>query len=148
VTPEQILEAADTVLLIDWPTPDVPDTLIQAGYEVIVKGGPGPEAYNAWEGRDGGVVVRHAGRPPARAELVYAHRPVDELSGIVGLATSLGALAVWHQSGRGSDGTPEPKGCWLPEDEARRARHEVESAGLAFVCELYIADVVRQRAGE
>jgi hypothetical protein len=41
---EQILGAARTVVVVDWPSRDVPDTLARAGYTVLVKGGPGPAA--------------------------------------------------------------------------------------------------------
>jgi hypothetical protein len=53
---------------------------------------------------------------------------------------------VWHQSGLAGDGSKDPRGCWLPEAEARAARDIVESAGLAYLPDPYIADEVRRLA--
>src|SRR5260221_11630474 len=111
MTPEELLLGARTILLIDWPTRDVPDTLARAAYTVVASEGPGPEDYNAYELKDGVVVTRHVGRPPEHAEIVYAHRPTEELPSIVELAQQLGAGAVWCEMG-----SPE-------------ARQIVESAG-------------------
>ena len=141
---EQILETADSVLLVDWPTRDVPETLARAGFTVVVKGGPEPDQYLAQEVDDGEIVARHVGRPPEHVDLVYSYRPIDELSGIVALARTMGAIAVWRQSGLASSGVEDPRGCWLPEYESREARRIVESAGLAYFEEPYIADAVRQ----
>jgi predicted CoA-binding protein len=90
----------------------VPDTLAGAGYAVFVKNGPGPEDFNP--------------APPEHIDLVYCHRPLEELPGIVAQAKELGAQAVWCQS---------------PSPEARRL---VESAGLRYFGEEYIADAVRR----
>jgi hypothetical protein len=38
---DQILRAADSIVVVDWPSRNVPDTLSRAGYDVSVKGGPG-----------------------------------------------------------------------------------------------------------
>ena len=141
---DQILEAAETVLVIDWPTTDVPETFARAGFSVFVKGGPGPDTYAAYELPDGDQVGAKAGGLPAHADLVYAHRPIEELPGIVALALEVGAKAVWIQSGLASDGTRDPKGCWMPIDRSREARRVVEAAGLAYVERPYVADAIRQ----
>jgi predicted CoA-binding protein len=145
VRAEEILEAARSVVVVDWPSRDVPDTLARAGYEVHVHGGPGPEDWSAhrWDG--GEVVVERTGRPPERADLVYSHRPLDELGGIVETAQRLGAVAVWVQSGRSPDGRRDPAGCWLAETESGWARALVEAAGLAYVDDRYLPDEVRRR---
>jgi hypothetical protein len=36
----QILRETGSVLVVDWPSKDVPETLTRAGYTVLVKGGP------------------------------------------------------------------------------------------------------------
>jgi predicted CoA-binding protein len=141
---ERILRATKSVLVIDWPTRDVPEALAGAGYEVAVKGGPGPEDYSSYELRDRKVVVTSAGRPPEYAELVYSHRPLDELSSIVAMARELRAKAVWYQSGVAPTGADHPKGCWLPKDKSMQARKLVEAADLAYIDAVYIADVVRR----
>jgi predicted CoA-binding protein len=141
---EQMLKAAASILLIDWPSPDVPDALTRAGYTVYVKGGPGDSDYSLREVREGKFVVRHIGRAPRRVDLVYCHRPLEELPAIIAVANELGARAVWYQSGRVRGGAVDPTGCWLPEETSRYARDLVESAGLRFVGDAYITDSVRQ----
>jgi predicted CoA-binding protein len=139
----QILDNADSVVVVDWPSRDVPDSLTRAGLAVVVKGGPGLDDYAAYELSHGEVVVRGVGRRPEHADIVYSHRPIGELPGIVALAQQLGAKTVWRQSGLAGNGAKDPKGCWVPEDESREARKIVESAGLAYVDDTYIADAVR-----
>ena len=126
--PEDVLRATKMILVVDWPSHDVPDTLVQAGYDVVVRGGPAPDDYTTYVVDDGGVTERRTGRPPERADLVYSYRPVDELPDIVEQARQLGAHAVWVQ---------------LPPAESQRARVIVETAGLAFVDGPYLPDAVR-----
>ncbi len=140
---DQILRAADSILLVDWPSKDVPETLSRAGYAVFVKGGPEPTDYSAYDVRGDEVVNRPLGRPPAHADLVYSYRPVSELPAIVALAREVGAAAVWHQSGQAAAGEDDPRGCWMPGDASQQARAIVESAGLTYVEAPYIADAVR-----
>jgi hypothetical protein len=142
---ERILNGAGSVLLVDWPSRDVLDTLAGAGYAVFVKGGPEPDNYSVYERRDGRVEARKIGRQPAHADVVYVHRPLGELPGIVALATTIGADAVWYQSGLASDGTKDPAGCWVPGDASRDARGIVESAGMHYIDDIYIVDAVRQQ---
>src|SRR2546430_1619000 len=121
----RILEAAGSVLVVDWPSRDVPDTLARAGYAVCVKGGPEPDNYSVYKGHEGKAEERR----PDRVDLVYVHRPVAELPGIVATAKALGASAVWYQSGIGPDGAKDPTGCSLPAETSRQAREIVERAG-------------------
>jgi predicted CoA-binding protein len=141
---EEFLATVESVLVVDWPSRDVTDSLVRAGRSVIVKGGPEPDNYAAYEVVAGRFVSRPLGHPPEHVDLVYAHRPLGELPAIVELACGLGARAVWLQSGRSDDGDRDPKGCWLPPDEADRARSLVEAAGLAFFASPYIGDAVRR----
>jgi predicted CoA-binding protein len=130
-TAAEILDQTKSVVLIDWPSRDVPDTLARAGYAVISKDGPGVDGYNAYvlSGRD--VVVRKTGTEPDHADLVYMHRPFDELPEILEVARRLGARAIWSQAG------PDAPG-------ADRARRMVESAGLTYVDAPRITDSVLQ----
>ncbi|WP_020576723.1 CoA-binding protein [Actinopolymorpha alba] len=144
--PDPILEAATSVVVHDWPTRDVPETLTRAGYAVTVYGGPEPDDIFVSELRDGEVTITRTGQPPERADLVYVFRPLAELPGIVAAAKELGATTIWRQSGLLSSGESDPRGCWTPEEESREARRIVESAGLTYVEDPYIADAVRQRA--
>ena len=140
----RMLAAARSVLLVDWPSSAIPDTLTKAGYTVFAKAGPEPDNFSVRELRDGEIEVRRLGGRPERVDLVYVHRPLAELPGIVAMATALGATAVWYQSGLAGDGTKDPTGCWLPPDAAREARGIVESAGLRYVDDVYLADAVRR----
>jgi predicted CoA-binding protein len=144
VTPEQVLTSADSILVIDWPSRDVPETLARAGYTVLVKGGPEPDNFSAWQLRDAEVVVAKLGRGPSRVDIVYAHRPVAELPGIAAMARRFAATTVWCQSGRSPSGASDPTGVWLPDEEASQARAIVEQAGLRYVNAPYIADLARE----
>lgn len=141
----QVLARTGSVLLVDWPSREVPTTLVTAGYMVFVKGGPDADAYSAWELQDGEVVIRQMGRPPDHADLVYAHRSLGESPGIVALAQQVGATAVWSQSGLSGVASRDPGGCWVEEEASRMAREIVESAGLTYVDSVYIADAVLDR---
>jgi predicted CoA-binding protein len=140
----QILAVVRAVLLVDYPSRDVPDSLVRAGFGVVVQGGPGPQDYRAQELKDGEVVAAAAGPVPDHVDLVYAYRPVGELAGIVTLALSIGARFVWIQSGVNGDGSPESTGCWMPESESEAAREIVEATGLSYLDHPYIGAVVRR----
>jgi predicted CoA-binding protein len=141
----RILQNAAAVLVVDWPSREVPEALVRAGRTVIVKGGPGPADYNAWEIQDGQIVTRRLGTAPEHADLVYAHRPFSELPSIIRLAQDLGATAVWRQSGLTADGATSPRGCWVPAAESQQGRDLAAAAGLGYVDNVYIADVVSHR---
>ena len=143
----RVLAETRSVLVIDWPSRDVPAPLAFAGFTVFVKGGPGPADYAAWELDGGGPVSRLLGREPDRVDLVYAHRPFGELPGLVTLARRLSARAFWWQTGLTSSGGKDPSGCWVPPEQSRQARELAAAAGLAYVDDIYIADAVRARAG-
>jgi hypothetical protein len=143
--PQSILNGARSILLVDWPTRDVPNSLALAGMDVAVHGGPGPEDWFSYDVVDGEVVERRVGVPPERADVVYTYRPLDELPGIVEQAVAVGARTVWVHSGATADGERYPVGCWLSDDNAASARATVEAAGLVYVDQPYIADVARQR---
>lgn len=142
--PKTLLAAVRAILVIDWPSRDVPDSLVVAGFEVVVKGGPGPEDYFAHENSGGNMVSRRTGRPPDHADLVYSYRPLGELPGIIESAKSLGAKAIWTQSGLAAPGVNDPKGCWLSEPDRSVAGSLIRPAGLMHIFEPYIADVARQ----
>ena len=141
----RVLAQTRSVLVIDWPSRDVPVSLAFAGFAVFVKGGPGPGDYAAWELDSGEPVSRPLGREPGRVDLVYCHRPLDELPGIIALAGRLGARALWWQTGVTSDGGKDSAGCWVPPEESRQARELADAAGLAYVDDVYLADAARTR---
>lgn len=142
----KLLGGAKTVLLIDWPSRDVPDTLARGGFTVISS--DGPDEYNAYELEGNEVRVRAVGGPPERADLVYTHRPIDEVPDIISAAKAAGAKAVWIQSGLDKSGAKHPRGCWFSDAESTKAREIVERAGLVYIESPYIADAVRGRAAK
>src|SRR5215471_1729901 len=142
----RILAETRSVLVIDWPSRDVPVSLAFAGYTVFAKGGPGPADYAVWGLDSGEPVSRPLGREPDRVDLVYCHRPFGELPGIVALAGRLGARAFWWQTGL-TGGGKDPAGCWVPPEESRQARELAAAAGLRYIDDVYIADAVRARGG-
>lgn len=139
------LRGVTSVVVVDWPTKDVPDSLARAGLEVAVHGGPRPEDWSVQGlGPDGSTVVgRATGAPPDHADVVYTHRPIDELPDIVALAGRVGARTVWVHSARTPDGSRDDTSCWLSDDDRARARAVVEGAGLTYVDEPYIGDAAR-----
>jgi hypothetical protein len=60
------------------------------------------------------------------------------------MARDMGAWALWYQSGLISDGGKDARGCWLSEDDSQRARTLVERAGLLYLDDRYIVDVVNE----
>jgi predicted CoA-binding protein len=138
-----LLRATKIVLLVDWPSRDVPDTLARGGFTVVSN--DGPDEYNAYEVVGDEVRFRDVGQLPQRADLVYTHRPIDELPEIVETARGIGAKTVWVQSGRSETGAKDPRGCWMPEQESAKARKIVEDAGLSYIESPYIAEAVRAR---
>ncbi len=139
----KLFAGTKTVLLIDWPSRDVPDTLARGGFTVVSN--DGPDEYNAYEVEGGEVRVRDVGQLPERADLVYTHRPIDELPEIVDTAKSVGAKAVWIQSGLDKGGAKDPRGVWFPTAQSDKARKIVEGAGITYIDAPYIADAVRGR---
>jgi predicted CoA-binding protein len=125
VNASDILRSAKTVLLVDYPSREVPDTLARAGHAVFAHGGPGPRDYLAYDVEGERIKERWIGQPPRHADLVYVYRPVEELPAIVRDARRVGATAVWCETG--SDG----------------ARQIVEGAGLVYVDEPSIVNVAR-----
>ena len=141
----EVLRSCGTVVLVDWPSRDVPETLVRAGCAVHVKGGPGPEDFSAWELQDGAVAVRRTGRAPDQIDVLFVHRPVEELAALVQFARDRGARVLWYQSGLAPDGSADPRGCWLPAERSALVRAQVEAAGMAYVDDRFILDAVGDR---
>ena len=142
----EILREAKSVVVVDWPSKDVPDSLALAGLEVSVHGGPEPDNWSVQEvGADGEVVGRYTGKAPVAAEIVYSHRPLEELGEILALASQVGAKAVWLQSGNDAEGKPDVRGTWFSDEDRAMARAAVEGAGFTYVDAPYIGDAARAR---
>jgi len=140
----EVLKSVHTILVMDFPSPDVPYALALAGFEVVVQGGPGPEDYSVYEVVDGKVETRHTGHAPQKADLVYAYRPLTEIRQILATAKALQAKTIWTQSGLRRAGIRDPKGCWLASGDLVVARSMIHSAGFTHITEPYIADLARE----
>ncbi|HTJ77273.1 MAG TPA: VOC family protein [Acidimicrobiales bacterium] len=140
-----VLAAVETVLVVDWPSRDVPETLVRGGFGVVVRGGPGPQDWSVWELEGDTVVTRPLAVRSIAVDVVYSFRPLGELPGIIETARALGARAVWTQSGlRDGGGERDPEGCWLADEDLTAARQMVEAAGLVHVHQPYIGAAVRR----
>ena len=143
----ELLQGASRIVVVDWPSKDVPDSLARAGLEVSVHGGPEPDNWSIQEvGADGEVVGRGTGEPPTQADIVYSYRPIAELPEILEMADRVAAKTVWLQSGKDPEGKPDVRGTWFSAEDRSAARAAVEAAGFNYVDEPYIGDVARGRA--
>ena len=131
------------MLVIDWPSRDVPESLARAGLSVTVRNGPGPNDFAAYELSGGEIIVRAAKSPPSRVDLVYVFRPPGELPGVIARARELGAKAIWIQSGYSAENLREPTGCWMSDSLTCEVRGQIEAAGLICVTQPYIGTVAR-----
>src|SRR3954451_14480530 len=89
----RLLAGTKTVVLVDWPSREVPDTLARRGFTVIAN--EGPETYTGYEADGNEVRTRAVGGLPLSAVLVNAYRPIDELPAIVETKAAVGATTVW-----------------------------------------------------
>jgi predicted CoA-binding protein len=144
--PHLVLTHASVVALVDWPSTDVPRTLVRAGFGVYsLNRLRNTAAAFAWypardqvpEGEDvtvfepseegDGYLVCHPAVSPEMVDILNVYRPAGELPGLARLAVGLGAKALWLQPGSTS---PEAK--------------EIAAAGgLAFIEDVDIAEAVR-----
>ena len=130
MTNDELLRDATCVYVIDWPSRDIPDTLARAGIDTLVHGGPRPDHVDRFAvGDDGEITITKVGQPPAQADFVFSHRPLDEIAGNIDAAKEVGAKAIWSTSG-----SPEAKAA-------------VEAAGLVFIDGPDLADEVRRVRG-
>jgi hypothetical protein len=129
----RFLGEARSVLLVDWPSPDIPVALSRAGLQVWVKGGPTETDYARREMVGDECVSKPVGRAPDHVDLVYVFRPVGELPGLVDLARQLGARALWYQSGLAPDGKRDLAGTWLSDGDLLQAQMLAREAGFVFI---------------
>jgi|SRR5580693_4999704 predicted CoA-binding protein len=91
-----ILKGAKTILLVDWPNPDVPKSLLKAGLTVF---GYSPDKYSAIEQADNGeLVFRKLDEQPTSVDIVNVYRPEAEHAAIISdHVLPLKAKALWLQ---------------------------------------------------
>jgi predicted CoA-binding protein len=134
MTPDEVLDATTHVVVIDYPSTDVPETLVRGGFLVISHDGPTDDDYNVWIIENEVVTHRPLDHVPSGADLVYTYRPLDELQGIAELAQRWGAKAIWVQPDTGHD--------------SARGRSIAEQHGLTYVDDPDIRAAVRARSGQ
>jgi len=143
-TPAEILRAAQTVVLHDWPSQEVPDELVAAGLDVTYQGGPDPDDLFVTRLVDGRPDTRKSGTLPQSADVIYSHRPIEEMPRLLEEAQALGARVLWHQSGVDEHGGKDPRGVHLDDQEAGERARLAADAGVQLVTEPYIVDAARE----
>lgn len=142
-TAVELLRSARDIVLISWVTEDIPRSLVEAGFSVVVKSGPGDDAWDRMEVEDGELRATRVD-PPERADLLH----LDWTLGFheyLELAHTTGVRTFWYHSGRTKPPAPaDPSGCWLPARKSARLRAAVEELGLRYIDDHYIVDIVRQ----
>jgi predicted CoA-binding protein len=126
-----VLQQTTRILLIDYPGRIVPDTLARTGFDVTAHEGPGPAEYYRYSVNGGQVDKSVGGTAPTAVDLVFSHRPLDELGPIIEEAIRLGANAFWQHEG-------------FTTDERHQAEAIVTSAGLVYIDAPYILDAVAE----
>lgn len=144
-----VLQAGAVVVLVDWPSQEVPRSLLAAGLTVLsvnhvrgtassysiaadeVAADDGVDVLPGERRGDGALVIRRLDDLPVRADVVCVYRPAAELAAIARLAVALQARAFWVQGGG-----------IMPDD----ARGIADAAGLRVVEGVSIADAARQLA--
>ncbi|HEX3386145.1 MAG TPA: CoA-binding protein [Mucilaginibacter sp.] len=112
-TPEQILKAAKTILLVDWPDPSIPRNLIKAGLTVfgfspggystadVMDNDPGKaEGISVFQPRseEGYLIFEKMEGSPDHVDIVCIYRPETEHEQIFkNHILSSGAKTIWLQ---------------------------------------------------
>lgn len=138
--PVEILRTARTVVLHDWPSEDVPNALVGAGLDITFQGGPEPDDLYVTRLVDGRQETERVSRLPDHADIVYSHRPIDDMPRLLEEARRLGASTLWHQSGLDERGEKDPAGVHLTEDEAEQRAALAHEVGVDFVSAPYIVE--------
>ena len=117
--PNEILRSANSILLVDWASPSVPRTLVEAGF-IVFCASPGrysvvevvpvrPEGVDSGDtvppqqGEQGYLVFRRLDERPSKIDVVNVYRPESEHARIVANhVVPLGAKVMWLQPSVGS----------------------------------------------
>lgn len=79
--PLEVLKAAKTILLVDWPNPGVPRALLKAGFKVYSYS---PDEYTAARlGGDDDVLFDPLVERLGQVDIVNVYRPEEELYDII-----------------------------------------------------------------
>ena len=148
VTDEQdaraALQAAETVLLVDWVGDETPSTLVRVAPVVFGKIGPRSDDWARLFPSDDPPGYRvERGPRPERVDLLHLDWTLgfDEF---LAEAVDLGAKTFWYHSSRTRPPAPADKrGCWLPPRTSARLRAAVETAGITYIDDRSIVDIAR-----
>lgn len=127
VNPKEILRAARSILLIDWPNIDVPGILVRKGFIVYCYS---PDRYTKAEmsPEQDHLIFRELEGAPDQLDIVNIYRPEQEHAAILSKhAVPLGAKVVWLQ----------------PPIVSQNTRSLVAEQGLAFVEGISISELAR-----
>jgi hypothetical protein len=109
---------------------------------VLVRIGPESDAWASCALHDETLRFEPCAAPTA---IDLLHLDVgDAFDGYLEVARQLGAQTFWYHSARAAPPAPHDGGCWLPPLQSDRQRVAVQAAGLAYVDDIYIADVARE----
>jgi hypothetical protein len=137
-----LLAAARTVLLVSFIGLEVPTALVEAGFDVVAKTGPGDDDWARAELVDGET---HFTPSPAPAAADLVHLDWDDFDVYLELGARLGARTIWYHSARTRPPLPHSdRGTWLPGPQSAEQRAKAEAAGLRYVDDRYLADVARE----
>jgi hypothetical protein len=139
---ESILRETKANLLVDWPSRTLPESLARAGYEVTAHVGPGPNEYSRYEAIGTEILVLNGLSAPDHVDIVHVFRPIEELAAIAEMSKTLGATAIWFQSGLSDEHEQDPTGCWMTESDSALARGIVESKELMYFDCPYILEAI------
>ncbi len=138
-----LLRAARRILLVSFIGPEVPQTLLAAGFEVYAKVGPQPDAWAHCRSEHRELMFDPRATPPDEIDLVHLDVS-DAFAEYLDVAHSLGAKTFWFHSARTRP--PEPhddRGCWLPAAQSVRQCAAAEALGIDYIDDRYIGDVAR-----
>ncbi|HET9824587.1 MAG TPA: CoA-binding protein [Chitinophagaceae bacterium] len=122
--PRQVLTQSKIILLIDWPNPEVPGTLLHAGFKVFCHSPNGytkpyivaeyPHRVNQKNRvplkneQEGYLVFKPLDKAPAHVDIVNIFRPEQEHRKIISdHVIPLGAKCIWLQPPVTSANTPD-----------------------------------------
>ena len=146
---QSVLRTAKTIMLVDWVTPELPRTLIEAGINVtsydtrnntarsltiasnesaIPEGMSRDDIFRPGDGQTGIMLSLPLPEPSKHVDLVCVSRLAEEAPEIARLAVTMGARALWLQSGIRSE----------------EARNICEAAGLGFIDDSCIIGAVKE----
>ena len=138
-----LLRSAKEILLVDWVTKDIPKVLVEAGFSVVSKNGPGADDYGRAAVVDGELVFTHVD-PPTQADLLHLDWTID-FDEYLAFASSIGVKTFWYHSAKTKPPAPaDVSGCWVPARKSVRLRQAAEAAGMHFIDDRYIVDIARR----